>query len=153
MSRGFRAVLALALLLQAAMLFMELRPRPRALWGDEIMYADLAARCDKVVVAGLSMGGSLTVWLATRHPEIADRLRKIREAAPGLYGSVYENPMLGAEQKAVPHPEQYGEPLSTDIHVLDSGEVLFRDKSGQLVPANNAEHVMLTRPDGSSDSL
>jgi 4-amino-4-deoxy-L-arabinose transferase-like glycosyltransferase len=43
-SRGFRAVLALALLLQAALLFMELRPSPRALWGDEIMYADLAAR-------------------------------------------------------------------------------------------------------------
>jgi hypothetical protein len=43
-SRGFRVVLALALLLQAALLFMELRPSPRALWGDEIMYADLAAR-------------------------------------------------------------------------------------------------------------
>src|SRR5829696_4963833 len=34
-------------------------------------YVDLASRCDKVVVAGLSMGGTLTLWLATRHPEIA----------------------------------------------------------------------------------
>jgi carboxylesterase len=34
-------------------------------------YAALAARCEKVVVAGLSMGGTLTLWLATRHPEIA----------------------------------------------------------------------------------
>ena len=37
----------------------------------EATYADLAARCDRVVVAGLSMGGTLTCWLAARHPEIA----------------------------------------------------------------------------------
>jgi len=45
-------------------------------WEDwsgtaEATYADLAGRCDKVVVAGLSMGGTLTLWLAERHPEIA----------------------------------------------------------------------------------
>ena len=45
-------------------------------WSDwssaaEAAYQDLAARCDKVVVAGLSMGGTLTAWLASRHPEIA----------------------------------------------------------------------------------
>lgn len=45
-------------------------------WDDwssaaEAAYTDLAARCDRVVVAGLSMGGTLTTWLATRHPEIA----------------------------------------------------------------------------------
>jgi carboxylesterase len=44
-------------------------------WGDwssavEVVYEDLAARVDKVVVAGLSMGGSLALWLAARHPEI-----------------------------------------------------------------------------------
>lgn len=45
-------------------------------WADwsaaaEAAYRDLAARCDRVVVVGLSMGGTLTVWLAARHPEIA----------------------------------------------------------------------------------
>ena len=45
-------------------------------WADwsadaEAAYERLAARTDRVVVAGLSMGGSLTIWLATRHPEIA----------------------------------------------------------------------------------
>lgn len=45
-------------------------------WADwssaaEAAYQRLAARCERVVVAGLSMGGTLTVWLATRHPEIA----------------------------------------------------------------------------------
>ncbi len=45
-------------------------------WADwsshvEETYRDLASRCDKVVVTGLSMGGTLTLWLAVRHPEIA----------------------------------------------------------------------------------
>lgn len=45
-------------------------------WDDwsgaaEAAYEALAARCDSVVVAGLSMGGTLTLWLAERHPEIA----------------------------------------------------------------------------------
>jgi carboxylesterase len=45
-------------------------------WADwsahaEAAYAELAGRCQKVVVAGLSMGGTLTAWLAERHPEIA----------------------------------------------------------------------------------
>jgi carboxylesterase len=45
-------------------------------WEDwsgaaEAAYVELAARCDSVVVVGLSMGGSLTVWLAQHHPEIA----------------------------------------------------------------------------------
>jgi carboxylesterase len=45
-------------------------------WEDwsgaaESAYQALAARCDKVMVTGLSMGGTLTCWLAARHPEIA----------------------------------------------------------------------------------
>jgi carboxylesterase len=45
-------------------------------WEDwsavaEDVYADLAGRTRRVVVAGLSMGGALAVWLATRHAEIA----------------------------------------------------------------------------------
>ncbi|HEX6236633.1 MAG TPA: alpha/beta fold hydrolase [Acidimicrobiales bacterium] len=45
-------------------------------WSDwsaaaEAAYGDLAASVDRVVVAGLSMGGSLAAWLATRHPAIA----------------------------------------------------------------------------------
>ncbi len=45
-------------------------------WADwsraaEQAYAGLRARCDRVLVAGLSMGGTLTLLLAERHPEIA----------------------------------------------------------------------------------
>jgi len=37
----------------------------------EAAYEKLRSSCDKVVVAGLSMGGTLTCWLASRHHEIA----------------------------------------------------------------------------------
>ena len=45
-------------------------------WEDwsgaaDAAYLDLAARCDSVVVVGLSMGGTLAVWLAEHHPEVA----------------------------------------------------------------------------------
>lgn len=45
-------------------------------WDDwsgcaELAYQELCSRCDRVVVSGLSMGGTLTVWLAAHHPEIA----------------------------------------------------------------------------------
>lgn len=45
-------------------------------WADwsgcvEAAYADLASRCEKVVLASLSFGGALSCWLAENHPEIA----------------------------------------------------------------------------------
>ena len=45
-------------------------------WEDwsaaaEAAYVALADRCESVVVVGLSMGGTLSLWLGERHPEIA----------------------------------------------------------------------------------
>ena len=42
-------------------------------WTAEVAaaYARLAARVDKVVVAGLSMGGALTLWTALRQPTVS----------------------------------------------------------------------------------
>jgi len=45
-------------------------------WSDwlrdaDTAYAMLASRVEKVVVMGLSMGGTLTLWLAAQHPNIA----------------------------------------------------------------------------------
>jgi carboxylesterase len=44
-------------------------------WQDwsaaaESALESLAARCDRALVAGLSMGGTLSLWLAARHPEV-----------------------------------------------------------------------------------
>ena len=46
-----------------------------ARWADwtrdaNAAYARLAQRASKIVVAGLSMGGSITLWLAAQHPEL-----------------------------------------------------------------------------------
>jgi len=48
----------------------------RCTWRDwyaaiERAYEDLKARCRQVVVGGESMGGVLTLYLASRHPEVA----------------------------------------------------------------------------------
>ena len=45
-------------------------------WDDwsgaaEAQFQALAARCDHVAVVGLSMGGTLTCWLAERHPHLS----------------------------------------------------------------------------------
>jgi carboxylesterase len=45
-------------------------------WADwtaevEAAYGRLAARVDTIIVTGLSMGGSLTLWAALQHPETA----------------------------------------------------------------------------------
>jgi len=45
-------------------------------WEDwsgaaEAQFQALAARCDRVAVVGLSMGGTLTCWLAERHPHLS----------------------------------------------------------------------------------
>lgn len=44
-------------------------------WADwsgeaEAAYQRLAARTDRIVVTGLSMGGSLALWTALRHPDV-----------------------------------------------------------------------------------
>src|SRR5438874_1005730 len=46
----------------------------------EASYTQLASRCERVIVAGLSMGGTLCTWLAARHPDIP--------------GAVLVNPMI-----------------------------------------------------------
>ena len=45
-------------------------------WADwsaaaEAAFTELASRCERVAVAGLSMGGTLACWLAEHHPEVA----------------------------------------------------------------------------------
>jgi carboxylesterase len=55
----------------------------------EATYGDLFVRTDKVVVVGLSMGGTLAAWLTARHPEIA--------------GAVFVNPLAAPFDPAMLH--------------------------------------------------
>ena len=72
-------------------------------WQDwstaaERAYEELAARCEAVCVAGLSMGGTLTLWLASRHPEIRGiaLVNPLADGqAPGITATVEQLRALG----------------------------------------------------------
>jgi carboxylesterase len=70
-------------------------------WDDwstaaEEAYLDLAARCPKVTVAGLSMGGTLACWLASRHPEIVGLVAINAAVLPQPEVAEFLTPMLEA---------------------------------------------------------
>jgi carboxylesterase len=76
-------------------------------WADwsvaaDDVYQNLAARCDRVVVVGLSMGGSLTAWLASRYPEIAGIvcINPLLHIADDLVGLVREMVDAGEDRTA-----------------------------------------------------
>ena len=88
-------------------------------WGDwsgaaEQTFQELAGRCERVIVAGLSMGGTLTLWLAERHPEIAGIVlvnpaveppaESFREMLRGILDS--GNPTMPAVGNDIADPDQ-----------------------------------------------
>ncbi|MBV8234869.1 MAG: alpha/beta fold hydrolase [Acidimicrobiia bacterium] len=108
-------------------------------WDDwaataERAYEELAARCDKVVVAGLSMGGTLTLWLAERHREIAGIVlvnpavdppaESFREMLQGILDS--GNPVMPAVGNDIAEPGRTelaydGTPVAPLLSMLDAG--------------------------------
>jgi len=97
-------------------------------WPDwsavaERAYEELAARCDKVVVGGLSMGGTLTLWLAEHHPEIA--------------GILLVNPA------AEPPAESFREMLQG---ILDSGNPTMPAVGNDVADANATELAYESTP-------
>ena len=87
----------------------------------EASYADLAARTSKVVVAGLSMGGTLTAWVTARHPETAGAVL-INAAAspmdPALVQMVKD--MIAAGETVAPG-------VGSDIADPDASEDAYED--------------------------
>ena len=140
-------------------------------WDDwsaaaEEAYQRLAARCERVVVAGLSMGGTLTTWLATCHPEIAGiacvnaaveppgEMRALVDAAlaageevmPGI-GSDIADP--DSAETAYP-----GTPLRARASLMDAIEALqpglaaiacpvlvLTSTEDHVVPPSNSDHL------------
>jgi len=145
-------------------------------WADwsaeaEAAYQRLAARTEKVVVAGLSMGGTLTLWLGLQHPEIAglvcvnpltvpqppeviDMARGMLEEGtdvlPGI-GSDIADPDVSESAYA-------GTPLRPLISLVDDGVAPITDRFGELhcplillsspqdhvVEPSNADHLAAT---------
>lgn len=65
-------------------------------------YLALAERCQQVVVVGLSMGGSLTAWLGSDHPEIAGLvcINAVVSVPEGMREAVSEVLASGADRFA-----------------------------------------------------
>lgn len=95
-------------------------------WADwsataEQAYLDLAGRVERVVVVGLSMGGTLTAWLATRHPELAGAVfinPALAPAEPDLRALVID--MLEVGETVAP-----GAGAGSDIADPDAVEVAY----------------------------
>jgi len=133
-------------------------------WSDwsaaiDTAYRELASRCDQVVVAGLSMGGTLAVWLAVQHPEIAgivavngafdppaapfvemlrDMLEQGHDRMPGV-----GNDVADPDVTELAYPETPLEPL---LSMVDAGRELF-DRLGEircplLVFSSKNDHVV-----------
>lgn len=92
-------------------------------WDDwsgaaEASFQALAARCDKVVVAGLSMGGALTCWLAEHHRHLA--------------GIALINPLVVAPD------EEFRSGIQA---LLDSGTEVFEAIGSDIAKGDTQEHA------------
>ena len=90
-------------------------------WDDwsacvEDHYGSLAAKVDKVVVAGLSMGGALTCWLASHHPEIDGIVCINPVVQPSADMRAFVEQLLEAGEETMPG-------IASDIADPDSVEV------------------------------
>jgi len=139
-------------------------------WADWTATADdayqaLAARCARVTVVGLSMGGALTCWLAERHPEIAGIVvvnPLVEPAAPELRSAVQElldagtpiAPGIGSDiaQPGLPELGYDGTPLEALLSLFDGvddvagrlGDIscpvlLFSSREDHVVPTSNGD--------------
>jgi carboxylesterase len=140
-------------------------------WDDwsahaDARYAELAARCDQVVVAGLSMGGALTAWLGSEHPEIAGLIciNPVVSVPAGMREAVTQVLESGADRFAgigsdIAKPgvveTAYAEtPLAPLLTMFDAadhlGDRLSRITSPMLVITSRQDHVV---PPENSDLL
>jgi carboxylesterase len=105
-------------------------------WPDwaaaaEAAYADLAARTDSIVVAGLSMGGSLTLYLAEQHPEIA--------------GIVLVNPVV--------EPGDFAPLVTMARAQLDAGEPFIQGVGNDVADPDVTELAYTSMPNAAVLSL
>jgi carboxylesterase len=140
-------------------------------WSDwlghaEATYADLAARCEQVVVVGLSMGGALTAWLGSDHPEITGLvcINAVVSVPDGMREAVEQVLASGADRFAgigsdIADPDvtesAYAEtPLAPLLTMFDAAETLgdrlTRITSPMLIVTSTQDHVV---PPVNSDVL
>ncbi|MCU1499584.1 MAG: esterase [Acidimicrobiales bacterium] len=132
----------------------------------EAAYQSLVDRCERVVVVGLSMGGALTAWLGSEHPEIAGLvcINAVVSVPEGMRQAVGEVLASGADRFAgigsdIAAPgaaeSAYAEtplaPLLTMFDAADTlGDRLGRITSPMLIVTSTQDHVV---PPENSDLL
>jgi carboxylesterase len=140
-------------------------------WADwlghaEARYQALAGRCRSVVVAGLSMGGALTAWLGSEHPEIAGLvcINPVVSVPDGMREAVEQVLASGADRFAgigsdiampgvveTAYPETPLAPLLTMFDAAATlGDRLARITSPLLIITSRQDHVV---PPENSDLL
>jgi carboxylesterase len=114
-------------------------------WPDwtaavEQAYQQLSARCSTVMVAGLSMGGSLALWLASEHP--------------GLAGLVLVNPVAETGDLTVTELAYTSVPNRSALSLIEGLGALKERLAGITVPAlvlhSTQDHIV---PPGSAALL
>jgi carboxylesterase len=132
----------------------------------ERAYADLAARCDRVVVSGLSMGAMLAAWLAARHPEIAGLVvingafavpePNVREGVeqlvaqgvariPGPGNDVAEPGRIELAYSEVPPPQYVSlfnalEALQNELQEIRCPSLVITSANDHVVPPVSSDH-------------
>src|SRR3954466_6693423 len=112
-------------------------------WDDwsgaaEAAFSELQSRCRNIVVAGLSMGGTITAWLAARHPEGA-RLVLVNPAVEPTADSFME---AIAGMKATGATVMQG--IGSDVANPDVQESAYADTP--LGPRSEEHNSELTQP-------
>jgi len=132
-------------------------------WADwlghaEATYQDLFARCEQVVVVGLSMGGALTAWLGSEHAEIAGLvcINAVVSVPEGMREAVEQVLATGADRFAgiasdIADPDveesAYAEtPLAPLLTLFEASETLgdrlSRITSPMLIITSTQDHVV-----------
>jgi carboxylesterase len=140
-------------------------------WTAEVdsAYQRLAGRTEQLVVAGLSMGGSLTAWTAIRHPEVAGLvfINAAAEPSPDMRAMVADmveagETLMDGIGSDIADPESvetaYDKvPLRPLLTMLDAVVAMQDDLPGitapalilsspedHVVPPSNSEHLAAT---------
>jgi carboxylesterase len=118
-------------------------------WTGEVTdaYDELAGRCERVVVVGLSMGGALTAWVGTQRPDAAGLvlINAVAEPAPDMRAAVQgmvdagETLMAGIGSDVadpdVTESAYTDTPLPPLLSMFDGIEAMQADLGGITAPA------------------
>jgi carboxylesterase len=138
--------------------------------ASETAYRELAVRCDRVVVAGLSMGGTLSCWLAEQHPEIVglilvnplvehpgpemvDGLQTLLDGGmallDGIGSDIAKEGSAEASYDATPVAPLLSlyeavEEISADLGRISCPVLVFTSVEDHVVPSSHSAHVLAT---------